>query len=415
MARSRRAAPRQGKRSAFDQTQQAQRPVRGTIYDQAQERSDGRSAGYGTAGAGRRGFYDQQAGRTRTETFEPDILTDVRRASAADEHLRQSGAAGGGVRRTATGAFAAQPSQNAAAAGRKTSGKKAAKKAVRRKRPPAQRPAESARPETVYDTADDDAPMPVKMRERGQAAKVRARRRRAVALSVLVVLAVGIWALIAFAFKIGEIRVSGSSVYNETVILEQFGYRIGDNLFSFNKKKAAQEIAAALPYLETVSVTRTLPATVHIQVTASEEKYCFVRRDGSTVITTPSLKVLRLGSNPGSLLEISGAAIGTPVPGQPLELGEPEALQSIMLVLEALENGGIRRYSELNISDPYSITVKCEDRFLLKLGTTVDLDYKLELAAEMIYNRLAEDATGVIDAGSAATSRSAYYTPQLIN
>ena len=68
---------------------------------------------------------------------------------------------------------------------------------------------------------------------------------------------------------------------------ESFGYRVGDNLFTFNKRKAAQQMLSALPYLETVHIRRQLPGTVRIEVSASEEKYCFVQPDGSTVITSP--------------------------------------------------------------------------------------------------------------------------------
>ena len=174
---------------------------------------------------------------------------------------------------------------------------------------------------------------------------------------------------------------------------------------------------SALPYLETVSIRRQLPGTVRIEVTASEEKYCFVQPDGSTVITSPSYKVLRLGSNSGGLLSIRGVNFAAPVPGKPLapQTEEDTALQTLDEVLKALEAGHIKQYTVLDVSDPYAITLKCEERFILQLGTTVELDYKLRLAAKTIYDQLEADATGIIDVSGAGTSHAAYYRPQAVD
>ncbi len=259
-----------------------------------------------------------------------------------------------------------------------------------------------------YDTQDAPAHP---LRDRGHARRRRARRRRAVVISTLLVLAVAIWVLFVFVFKISTVTVGGTSLYNETVILEKFGYRVGDNLFSFSARQAEERIGTALPYLETVRVTRMPPGSVHIEVTPSVETYCFVT-DNARVITSPSLKVLRVGDNTGGLLEISGIELGASVPGQPLQPVQQDRLEAANQILAALECDLLDNVTRVDVSDIYGITVRCEGRFLIRLGTTVELDYKLQLAAKTIYGSLAQDATGVVDVSSAATSHAAYYTPQ---
>ncbi|MBQ8612304.1 MAG: FtsQ-type POTRA domain-containing protein [Oscillospiraceae bacterium] len=399
MARTKRSLPQGNSHRAFDQAEQAQR-VRGGVYDQAQEPAvRSRSGSYEEYGgtvhtAGSRSFYDQSAPQPHRTANGPDILAHSSRRTGAQPQMEAT-------------QQKRQTSRRPAAGSRSNAHIEAERRAAPR---PASRSVQRPRPEQ-----EDDIPLPVTLRERGQAARLRARRRRAVLIGALILLLVGIWVLIAFVFKIGNMQVSGSSIYNETVILEKFGYRVGDNLFTFNKRKAEQEIAGALPYLETVKITRRLPDTVHIEVTGSVEQYCFVQPDGSTVITSPSLKVLRLGSNAAGLLEIRGVSFETPVPGQPLAVTEEENLQAVCDVLAALETGELKNFSALDMSDPFNISFKCEDRFIVRLGTTVNLEYKLRLVGEMIYNSLEPDATGLIDASSAWTSRSAYYRPQAVD
>ena len=397
MARTKRSLPKESSRKAFDQAGQAQR-ARSGLYDQAQEPAvRSRTGSYEEYGgsvrtSGSRSFYDQSAAQPHRADNGPDILAHSSRRTERQPQQPERPQA------------KQQPSRRPAAG----NGRKDARRDSQRKTAP--RPVPHPQP-----AQDDDAPLPTTLRERGQAARLRARRRRAVLIGAAILLLVGIWVLIAFVFKIGNMQVSGSSIYNETVIFEKFGYRAGDNLFTFNKRKAEQELAAALPYLETVKITRRLPDTVRIEVTGSVEQYCFVQPDGSTVITSPSLKVLRLGSNAGGLLEVRGVGFEAPVPGQPLAVTEEERLQAVSDVLAALETGELKNYSALDMSDPYSISFKCEDRFIVRLGTTVNLEYKLRLVSEMIYNSLEPDATGLIDASSAWTSRSAYYRPQAVD
>ncbi len=262
-----------------------------------------------------------------------------------------------------------------------------------------------------YDEAED-MPAP-QLRDRGHARVRRARRRRTLAFSVLLVLAVAVWAMFVYVFKIGSVTVDGNSIYNQSVIVECFGYRVGDNLFAFGRKAAAEKIAAALPYLETVTVTRHLPDEVVIKVTPSTETYSFDAA-GTQVITSPSLKVLRQGDNTDGLLEIIGLALAAQTPGHQLEITDEAQAAALPLVLEALQADALPGVTQVDVSDVYNITLRCQGRFIVRLGTTVELDYKLRLVAETVSSRLAPDATGVVDVSSAATSRAAYYTPQPI-
>lgn len=398
MARTKRSVSQQNTRRPYDQSADAAPRVQHSrLYDQSQEQTGRSAAGYGAEPE----LLTRRTAHTGMQ--EVGFTIPVHRSAASQPVQPQ--------------AQHTEPSAAQKQGAKKPAVRKTAKKKAAANRRAAQRVQEQPRPVQHRYEDDDDAPLPTTLRQRGQAAKRRAKRRRALFLSILVVLLVGIWVLIAFVFKISEIKVAGSSVYTQSVLTESFGYRPGDNLFTFSRRKTAEKMLSALPYLETVSIRRQLPGTVRIEVTASEEKYCFVQPDGSTVITSPSYKVLRLGSNSGGLLSIRGVNFAAPVPGKPLapQTEEDTALQTLDEVLKALEAGHIKQYTVLDVSDPYAITLKCEERFILQLGTTVELDYKLRLAAKTIYDQLEADATGIVDVSGAGTSHAAYYRPQAVD
>ena len=415
MARTPRPAPKKAQPGLYDRQAETRRQKRGTPYDQAQERPQGSlptaspsAAGHGAAERPMRPVSagDEQVFPTRhtpSAAGRGAAGRPVRPVSAEDEQVFPT--------RHTPHAAPPLPGKNrqptAPAPGRGRRNRKCAAKPAAA--PQSSRPA-PRRPQQTPMLPEEDAPAP-QLRDRGRAARRRARRRRAVLFSVLAVLAVGVWVLFVFVFKISNITVEGTTVYDKSIILNHFGYTVGDNLFTFNRAKAAEDLVSSLPYLETARVTRLLPGSVHIEVTGSEEKYCFVGQ-GDGVIVSPSLKVLRTGDNTGGLLEIRGAAFSQPTPGQPLPLENEEQAQALRTALQALQTDILHNCTQLDVSDPYAISLRCEGRFLIRLGTTVELEYKLRLAAETIYNRLEPEATGVVDVSGAYTSRSAYYTPQ---
>lgn len=423
-------------RRPYDQAREA-RPAAPGFYDQAAEGRRSAPPGAGplsgatsphgaappTRGAARahRGMYDQAAPSAAARRAAPQAPParravqgqaegrPARRAAPerTDEAPARRAAPKQGEGRSARRPPRGQPDgppPHGPSAGAHTQGQAPGPRA-HGQAPPAPTPHPQGRPAPP---GEDLLPTP--LQERGLARRRRAKRRRALVFSVLLLLAAGIWVLVAFVFKISDIQVTGGSIYDESVILDNFSCRPGDNLFAFNSTAAAAQLAAALPYLETVRITRMPPGTVTIEVTPSVEAYFFVG-EGVGVITSPSLKVLRMGDNTGGLPEVRGAVFGDPAPGQPLAFAEQAQADAVGGLLAALRDSQLQNYTALEVGDIYNISLRCENRFVLQLGTSVGLDYKLRLSAEAIYNRLAADATGLLDASSAYTSRSVYYTP----
>ena len=114
-------------------------------------------------------------------------------------------------------------------------------------------------------------PMTRQERRKKQNKRRRLKRsvRRALAVIGLVLLAVAIVAVLCLTvfFKIENITVTGSKVYDTEKVLSVCTIETGENLFLADTDKAAQQLQQALPYVYSAKIKRKLPGTVQIQVT----------------------------------------------------------------------------------------------------------------------------------------------------
>ena len=78
---------------------------------------------------------------------------------------------------------------------------------------------------------------------------------------------------VAIFFKVNRIEVQGNSLYSAQEIIDASQIQTGDNLLTLNKPEAAGRIQAALPYVESVSIGRSMPDTVIIDVKESSAAF----------------------------------------------------------------------------------------------------------------------------------------------
>lgn len=236
--------------------------------------------------------------------------------------------------------------------------------------------------------------------------QLRSRRiRRAVLAGLLAVilLGVGLWASATVLFKISEITVEmpeGEVVYDTNRITAAFGHAPGDNLFGFSANETQQNIAAALPYLETVKIRRRLPDTVIIAVTPAVEASVVESASGWAVLSQ-SYKVLRLEAGPPEgLVRIDGVQADAPSPGQPVKLTEEDKLPILQTLLENTAAQGLAPIDEIDLSNTLEISFLYQGRIRIVLGTSNDLDYKLKWAWRMVTPGETSDSLGESDRGT---------------
>ena len=288
---------------------------------------------------------------------------------------------------------------------------------------------------------------PKRQRRVTQAELIRRRnRRRALGiLGVLAVLAVGAFVSVNLLFKVTIFRVENmdrstpadTGIYTEDELINALGIEKNSNLFGFSTTEKTNALAQQFPYLEQVQVEIQLPATVVIKVQPATERFACMY-SGGWMALSDSLKILRTDVNRPDGLILLSIALPTdfaPVVGQNITpqsynslLGteqttaETAGLQaSAAQTLEELR-GGLQEHglfdgtTAINVQDLSDIEFTYQNRVQVKLGSEINLAYKLRLAAAALADPekgLSAGDKGVLDISTQQSNGDirAYFAP----
>lgn len=232
----------------------------------------------------------------------------------------------------------------------------------------------------------------------------RSRKRRAVITAVLLLafIAVGFLLSVTVLFKIENYRVEGDSIYTQDQIVAAFGHPVGENIFRFRLDDAASQLQQKLPYLETVKVRRRLPGTVVFFVTPATDSY-YIDQNGSALLLSAGLRVLNTaGQAADGLCRLDGLTPASPVAGSTLTTGAADVDALVSTVLTAVRASGLTPVTEVDFTDAYELSLNYAGRIKVGLGTTAQLDYKLEVVKKTLENEYFTDTTtGTLDASDA--------------
>ena len=288
---------------------------------------------------------------------------------------------------------------------------------------------------------------PRKQRRVTQAELIRQRnRRRALGiLGVLAVLAVGAFVSVNLLFKVTIFRVENfdrttpadTGIYTEEELVNALGIEKNSNLFGFSTAEKTAQLAQQFPYLEQVGVEIQLPATVVIKVEPAVERVACMYAGGWMVLSD-SLKILRTEvSQPEGLILLSltlpadfAPAVGqsiVPESYNSLLGGEQATAETAGLQASAaqtltelrdglLSNGLFDGATALDIRDLSDIQFTYQNRIQVRLGSEMNLAYKLRLAAAALADPekgLSASDKGVLDISNQQSNGDirAYFSP----
>ena len=303
--------------------------------------------------------------------------------------------------------------QGQSATRRATDAPARARQSARKSAPASKRPTAAPRPapEVVY--------TPAKPFNRG-----RLILQLATVVAVVLALSFGI----SIFFKVETITVSGAEKYDAWTVKEASGIEIGDNLLSFGEAKAAGKIKTVLPYVQSVRIGIKLPDTVNIEIKELDVVYAIKDAVEQWWLITSGGRVVDKADSAtaGDYTQILGVKLATPVTGQQAVAQEEQStpagtdettemltlapvvkssdkLTAALDILQYLEECSIiGEAASINVADLANLELQYGQRFLVKLGDTTQLLYKIKCMDAAIngddeQNSLKDYDSGVLD------------------
>lgn len=239
---------------------------------------------------------------------------------------------------------------------------------------------------------------PEERAERVKKLKRKRRFRLAIVVSAFVlILAMIISPIILFAaFRVKNFVVEGTSPYVKEEIIGASGIETGKSLVFIDVDEVAALIEKNLPYTDEVVITKKLPSSIVIRYGETTKAFAFELNAGTYALTDSNLKVLELSAMvPEGITLIKGAVPVSAELGTVMSFtdkddktdDEATSDKTLALILEitgAITENGMTDINLIDISARNDIYMIYQERLVLSLGMSTDINAKLSLGQRVI-------------------------------
>ena len=190
-----------------------------------------------------------------------------------------------------------------------------------------------------------------------------------------------------------------------------------------NARKVEKKLTQQFPYVEGVTLKRTLPATLTLEIAQAKPLGAVSTAAGYVVIGKTG-RVLEIGAEavPQDVMTVTGMYLYDPQVGRKLGEGytkeetdeaEKEAYGFLLLsrLMDAVEETGFGRVSLVDFSNQLDMMLVYDNRLLIDLGGGTELPYKLRFAKKVIEDELSDTFEGRLDVSLAPTTNEIYSWP----
>ena len=227
----------------------------------------------------------------------------------------------------------------------------------------------------------------------------RNRRRFGPLFKLLCILTAAV--ALTFGATVETIVVSGNSRYTQEEIIAAVGVQVGDNLFRMNKFQRIEQAEEQLPYLESMTIRRSLPSTLTITVKEWEAVAQVPGGEGNWLISVGG-KLLEQAPADSGAIPVTGLTALAPQPGQQLAVSQEETprLEALIELLGVLqEQNMLQDVSAMELTAT-RITMEYQSRFTVKLLLNGDFSYRMRVLQEVVpelNESMGEDVRGSWD------------------
>ena len=228
---------------------------------------------------------------------------------------------------------------------------------------------------------------------------------------MFVIVIVAVIFVMSIVFRVSDIQVKGNIHYTEEEIIRASAIEEGDNLFFFDRIAATSRALSKLPYIEDISVERSLPNRVIITV---EESTALAYLELGDEQWTMDRRCKILGKaaqgETESLIPVVGFRPGTLMIGELMETEsrDPAPVRFLAEILDQIEARGLAAdVRQVDFSDADSPTFNYLDKYTVVLGADEQVEHKFGMFVSML-GKLKPGDVGVVDLSDGET---AHFSP----
>lgn len=219
-------------------------------------------------------------------------------------------------------------------------------------------------------------------------------------------------------FRVTTIRVTGDQVYSDEDIVKICGFKTGDNLLLLPVSDREKRLESQLPYIAEADITRKVPGTVQIEITAARG-LCSIQSGADWYVVAAGGKVLEINPQPKEgLMQVLGVTPKPAKAGEVLELENGEASEVFREILDAIkrlgdgEGSAAEEFTRIDLTNLFDIRLWYQDRVECLLGSTGQLEYKITYGYGNLTDEkgIKPEESGVLDLTYLPTKKASYFT-----
>lgn len=232
--------------------------------------------------------------------------------------------------------------------------------------------------------------------------------------------------------------------YTVAQVVETMGVSLGDHLLEMDLEAMARTLEQQLPWLENVRVRYRLPNTLVVQADPAHPRYALASEDQWATVSS-RLKVLQLDSQqPQGLVSLDAGKAAVQVGQQLVLQTDPEPvdeaailgqedlsneekaaalekarqeaqtaaqeasnqrMESLQLLLQTLDKWNLSAdVTSVTVADDMEMQFGYQGRIQVLVGTSNQLDYKIQFSAEILAHQLSASDRGTLDSSNILSS-----------
>ena len=196
-------------------------------------------------------------------------------------------------------------------------------------------------------------------------------------------------------FKVKMVEINGVTLYRDDQILGVGGILKDENLVRTDTALIKKRLEETLVFIEEAKVEKKYPSTLIISVTEAQ-KAADIVVDDKVCVVSASGRVLEMGNarTTGGIPVVRGFELTSKKVGDKLASKDESKLKIYNDLMKNISAISMDKITEIDLSSRSGIIMLYDGRITLELGSSMDLDYKLNYFKSVIDSKLSGDFKG---------------------